>query len=84
MLFGNKVELITAQKTGGRRIIEQLGTYSIKGDSGIGTLSQDVVITPPTGMTENINKVIYITITLGVLVIIAGGIVLVKKQNEQI
>ena len=80
MLFGNKVELITAEKTGGRRIIEQLGTYSIKRDSGIGTLSQDVVITPPTGMTENINKIVCVCISLGILVIIAGGIILIKHK----
>lgn len=83
MLFGNKVELITAEKTGGRRIIEQLGTYSIKGDSGIGTVSQDVVITPPTGMTENINKIVCVCISLGILVIIAGGIILIKHKEKK-
>ncbi len=83
MLFGNKVELITAEKTGGRRIIEQLGTYSIKGGSGIGTLSQDVVITPPTGMTENINKIVCVCISLGILVIIAGGIILIKHKEKK-
>ena len=92
MLYGNKVEVITVNqgkaKEGnnnlGRRINIQLGTYNKAGDSGIGAKAENVTITPPTGQ-DNISKIYYAIIALGVLVIIAGGIVLIRhniKKNK--
>ena len=92
MLYGNKVEVITVNqgkaKEGnnnlGRRINIQLGTYNKAGDSGIGAKAENVTITPPTGQ-DNISKIYYTIIALGVLVIIAGGIVLIRhniKKNK--
>ena len=78
LTYENDVEMVRGTKNGGRRIVQQVGSYMIAGTSGIGASSETVTITPPTG--DNHNYVVYITIALGALLILASGIVIIKKK----
>lgn len=82
MTYNNDVEIITAEKTWGRTIYKQLGTYIQENNTGIGGSAEEVTITPPTGLSED-NITYYILLISGLLSIVASGlaIVLIKRKK---
>ena len=82
MIYNNDVEVVTADKTWGRTISQQLGTYIFETGSGIGGSSEEVTVTPPTGLSIS-NTTYYILIASGLLSIIASAItiVLIKRKK---
>lgn len=82
MTYNNDVELTQATKTGGRTIVTQIGKYTFESKEGIGGSSEEITITPPTGSIES-NTIYYIIATMGTLVVLAGGIILVMIRRKK-
>ena len=76
----NETEIVEVDKPGGSDIVSTPGNY-IPGTGHTESddhMAETVIITPPTG--QDISNVIMITVGIIALIVIAGGIVLIKKK----
>lgn len=78
LTYNNDIEINHGNKTGGRRILIQLARYMEENKGGIGASSETTTITPPTG--EDKDYTIYIVAGLVSLLILASGIIIIKKK----
>ena len=78
--LGNETEIVEIDKTGGSDINSTPGNYI----PGLGNMENDddmaetVIVIPSTG--QNLNFIIPIAIGLVALVVLAGGVILIKKK----
>lgn len=76
----NETEIVEVDKPGGADIVSTPGNY-IPGTGHTESddhMAETVIITPPTG--QDISNIIMITVGIIALIVIAGGIVLIKKK----
>lgn len=78
LTYDNDIEINHGTKLGGRRILIQLARYMEENKGGIGASSETTTITPPTG--EDKDYTIYIVAGLISLLILASGIIIIKKK----
>lgn len=84
LTYDNDVEMVEGSKTKGRRIEKtkrtgtQLTPEGTLKTTSIGDSSETTTITPPTG--ENRDYLIYIITGIGALLILAAGIIIIKKK----